>query len=64
MKFDEDTKKIMKTIFASKEKFHKERRKLPFEEKIRIVVQLQKLANEITKQKKHKRTSFPVWEIG
>jgi len=64
MKVNKITINDMKTIFTFKKKFHKDRAKLPFEEKIRIVVQLQQMANEISKRKKHQRTSFPVWDIG
>jgi hypothetical protein len=64
MKVNEYTIKDMETIFTSKKKFHKDRAKLPFEEKIRIVVQLQHIAREISMKKTNQRTSFPVWEIG
>jgi len=36
-----------KELFASKEKFHKQQAKLPFREKIRILIQLQKIAHAI-----------------
>jgi hypothetical protein len=64
MKVNEDTIKDMEPIFTSKKKFHKDRAKLPFEEKIRIVVQLQHIAREISMKKTNQLTSFPVWEIG
>lgn len=64
MKINKDRIKDMKTIFASKKKFHKDRAKLPFEEKIRIVIQLQQIAQEIAQGKRDQRTSFPVWKIG
>jgi hypothetical protein len=54
----------MEIIFTSKKKFHKNRAKLPFEEKIRIVVQLQHIAREVSMKKTNQQTSFPVWEIG
>ena len=40
-------KKVIETIFKNKELYHKKMADLPFEEKIKIVVKLQKLANEI-----------------
>ncbi|MCK5058728.1 MAG: hypothetical protein KAT34_18910 [Candidatus Aminicenantes bacterium] len=64
MKVNHDTITNMETIFTSKKKFHKNRAKLPFEEKIRIVIKLQQLANEISKRKKHQHTTLPVWKIG
>ena len=47
-------------LFRRKEKFHKEQALLPFEEKIKILVQLQKLANSI---KKSSRTKKFIWKI-
>lgn len=50
-----------KDLFEKKEEFHKEQANLPFEEKIKILVKLQKIANNakaITGGKKCK-----VWEI-
>ncbi len=43
---DTDTDDIEK-LFLAKRIFHKERGKLPFEKKIEILVELQKLANNI-----------------
>jgi hypothetical protein len=50
-----------KELFERKERFHKEQAKLPFEEKIRILVRLQEIAQRI-----HKSTSavkLGVWKI-
>ena len=55
MKKDEEIKIIMKgnriitrkDLFEKKELFHKELAKIPFEEKIKILVRLQKIANSI-----------------
>ena len=47
-------------LFRRKEKFHKEQALLPFEEKIKILVQLQKLANEFKKSSRHKKW---IWRI-
>ena len=47
-------------LFRRKEKFHKEQALLPFEEKIKILVQLQKLANSV---KKSSRTKRFIWKI-
>jgi len=38
-----------KKLFENKEKFHKEQAKLPFEEKIRILIRLQEIAKSIHK---------------
>jgi len=54
-------KKVIETIFKNKELYHKQMADLPFEEKIRIVVKLQKLANEIKSIKGEKKGR--VWAI-
>ena len=41
-----------KKLFEKKEEFHKEQAKLPFEEKIKILFRLQKIANSIKKGKR------------
>lgn len=38
---------IRQNLFENKEKFHKEQAKLPFEEKIKILVKLQEIASRI-----------------
>ena len=50
-----------KKLFEKKEKFHREQAKLPFEEKIKILIRLQEIANSA-----HKSTSggkSGVWKI-
>jgi len=47
-----------KELFEAKEKFHKSRAKMPFEEKIRILVELQKISYGIRPDKKK-----TVWKI-
>lgn len=39
-------------LFEKKEEFHRKQAKLPFEEKIKILFNLQKIANSIKKYKK------------
>ena len=51
----------MEKLFLAKSLFHKERGKLPFEKKIEILVELQKLANDI-KSISGKKPGR-VWEI-
>jgi len=59
-KKDEDMKIIIKNgkivtrsdLFKKKEDFHREQAKLPFEEKIKILVNLQKIANSIRRSGK------------
>ncbi|GEM_PF-1498576 len=43
----EDMEKIRRIVFCGKEKFHKDQAKLPFEEKIKLLVELQKIASGI-----------------
>ncbi len=50
----------IKGLFKAKELFHKELAKLPFEEKIKILVQLQKIANGIQTSSKKKKM---IWKI-
>lgn len=49
-------------IFKAKEEFHKERARLPIEEKIKILVELQKLAIDIPTASKE-RSFKMVWDI-
>ncbi len=55
----ETPQKIAERIFKAKEAFHKERAKLPIEEKIKILVELQKIGKAANPKMKDKR----VWEI-
>ena len=53
-------------LFEKKEKFHKEQAKLPFEEKIKILVQLQKIANSVQNFSKSRRSGFKkgmIWQL-
>lgn len=50
-----------KKLFENKEKFHKEQAKLPFEEKIRILVRLQEIAQSVHKSTAGKKIG--VWKI-
>ncbi len=49
-------------LFRAKEQYHKDRAKLPIEEKIRILVELQKMAIDIPSASKKYRFR-KVWEI-
>ncbi len=52
--------KLIKKIFESKKKFHSKQSKLPIEEKIKILVELQKIAKAANPSKtKGKR----IWKI-
>jgi hypothetical protein len=53
----------IKDIFEAKEQFHKDRAKLPFEEKIKILVQLQQIAEDVSLFKKGKKPLLPVWKL-
>ena len=45
----------IKDLFKAKELFHKELAKLPFEEKIKILIRLQKIADGIQTSSKKKQ---------
>jgi hypothetical protein len=49
-------------LFKAKEQFHRERARLPIEEKIKILVELQKMAIDIPTTSKKYRFKR-VWEI-
>jgi hypothetical protein len=49
-------------LFKAKEQFHRERARLPIEEKIKILVELQKMAIDIQTTSKKNRFKR-VWEI-
>lgn len=55
-------KKIMEDIFKAKAEFRKERAKLPFEEKIKILVKLQQIAYEaaLASGKREARTPWKI----
>ncbi len=48
-------------LFEGKERYHKDLARLPFEEKIEILVKLQKMANELRNLKGQKERR--VWKI-
>lgn len=53
-------------LFEKKEEFHREQAKLPFEEKIKILVQLQKIANSVQNFSKSGRSGFKkgmIWRL-
>ncbi len=50
-----------KELFEKKEQFHREQAKLPFEEKIRILIRLQEIAQSI--RKSTGRGKLTVWDI-
>ncbi|OGC43402.1 hypothetical protein A2Y85_07675 [candidate division WOR-3 bacterium RBG_13_43_14] len=52
---------VRSRIFANKESFHKDQAKLAFPEKIRVLIKLQKIANEI-KSQTGREPGF-VWKI-
>jgi hypothetical protein len=54
--------KKMEDIFKAKKEFRKERAKLPFEEKIKIVVRLQQIAAEAAACANKKESRKP-WKI-
>lgn len=58
----ENRKDEIQKIFKAKEEFHRERARLPIEEKIRILVELQKMAIDIPTVSKERRFKR-VWEI-
>ncbi len=51
-------KKLLDEIFTAKKKFHKSQADLHIEEKIKILIELQKLAKKIQKNNK-----LIIWEI-
>ena len=64
MKSKYPTSSEMENIFRAKDRFHKEQAKLPFEEKIKILVKLQQIAHDISTLKKKGNTEpLFVWKI-
>ena len=55
-------KEEIQKLFKAKEQFHRERANLPIEEKIKILVELQKMAIDIPTASKEKRFKR-VWQI-
>lgn len=62
MEFYANRKEEIQKLFKAKEQFHRERGKRPIEEKIKILVELQKMAIDIPTASKEKRFKR-VWEI-
>jgi len=58
----ESASEYAKEIFVSKKQFHREQAKLPIEEKIRILIELQKMAVKTRKQDSKDKLRF-VWKI-
>jgi hypothetical protein len=54
-----DKKKFIENIFQGKRRFHQLQANLPIEEKIRILIKLQKISLDISEISKTKR----VWNI-
>jgi hypothetical protein len=53
-------------IAGTKADFHKSRAKMPYEDKVKIIVELQKIENEFIKDNKNRSTTVKyrkVWEI-
>lgn len=46
-----------KKLFEEKENYHKQQARLPFEEKIKILIELQKIASRV------KRSNSIVWKV-
>lgn len=61
-KIAESASKYADDIFAAKKRFHKEQAKLPIEEKIKILVELQKIVIK-TQNKNSGDESRCVWKI-
>lgn len=59
IKFKKDRTISRTELFKDKERFHKEQAKLPFEEKIRLLIRLQEIAGSIKKDSEKKI----VWKI-
>jgi len=53
-------RKIIKKLFRAKKSFHQELARMPFDEKIKILVNLQKIAQNIPGFSKNKQI---VWDL-
>lgn len=59
-------KKYLLHVAESKVNYHKNRAKMPFEEKVKIIIKLQNIENEFIKNNKHRNSKMKyrkVWEI-
>lgn len=61
-KIAESASEYAKEIFVSKKQFHREQAKLPIEEKIRILIELQKMVVKTRKKDSEDELRF-VWKI-
>jgi hypothetical protein len=60
MEKEKELDKVVKKIFAAKKEFHKQRAKMPIEEKIKILIELQKIGKKANPEKtKNKR----IWKV-
>jgi len=52
-------------IASSKRRFHKKRAEMPFEEKVKIIVELQKINAEMRKgnRRQKKNDIYKVWQL-
>lgn len=64
MKMNSDNKYISH-IADSKARYHKNRAKRPYEEKVRIILELQKINSEMLSKNKRKnnRTNTKAWKL-
>ena len=64
MKMNSDNKYISH-VAVSKARYHKNKAQTPYEEKVRIILELQKINEEILSKNKRKnnRTYTKVWEL-
>ena len=59
-------KSYLLNVAETKINYHKSRAKMPFEEKVKIIIELQKLENEFIKNNKNRKNSNKyrrVWEV-
>ena len=59
-------KNYLSHIAGTKANFHKNRAKMPFEEKVKIIVELQKIENEFIKSNKNRSNTVKyrkVWVL-
>jgi hypothetical protein len=55
----------IKSQFASKREFHKEKAQLPYEEKVMQVIELQKIDLEFSKNRRGRKSTHKlVWVLG
>lgn len=54
----------LEPLFQAKRQLRKERAKLPIEDKIKILVQLQQIAQDTSILRKGRSLPFPPWKTG